>query len=482
MKFTIITTSYLILLVNALFAQDADSLHEKTLYQFIESYNNRQYENMRETFGGPLKLILNEKRLEQMYGGMHEQLGSARIAWTKWKSSSVKVGLIYERDTTEYLEIGFSFSKKSRIIGLGSSSPKYKYDKRIWEPMNESDKIRIDSLMDLKHLAAGFSGCIAVIEDGNVVYESCRGDMTYPNGLPLTPQTPFEIASCSKAFTAAVIALLEQQGKLQYNDDITQHIPELKKYKGTTIEQLIHHTSGLPDYMELFDKYWDKTKIAGNADLVQLLTEHHPKKYFKSGDRYEYCNTGYVLLAVIAERVTGLAFGDAIKQELFSKADLNSAFLYNFRRAGKETKSNYAYGYIRDFKNNSHQLPDSIPSYDYVRYLDGITGDGMVNICVHDMVKWDKMLREPGLLSEKSIQKIFTSGKTKKGELTNYGFGWEINEKEGFERYAEHSGSWPGYTSYVLRFLDQKRAVVIFSNNEYMYLMQLAHQIAALSR
>ena len=145
-------------------------------------------------------------------------------------------------------------------------------------------------------------------------------------------------------------------------------------------------------------------------------------------------------------------------------------------------KEGIAFGYIRDFRTGDHQLPDSIPSYDYVRYLDGITGDGMVNIHVRDMLLWDEVLRNPGLLSEKSIERIFTSGKTNKGELTNYGFGWDVQVKEGFERFAEHSGSWPGYTSYVLRFLDQPRAVVIFSNNEYLFLMKMAHQIAQISR
>lgn len=482
MKITLITTLIGMLLLSPVHAQQSDSTHTKTLNHFVEAYNNREYKAMRELLGGPLKLLLSEKRLENMYGGMYEHFGTARISWTKWNTASVRAGLVFEHDTTEFLESGFSFSKKSRIIGLGNPTPKYKYEKKEWLPMSDGDFARIDSLLDYKHIAAGFSGCVAVVENGNVVYESCRGKMSYPDGPPLTTTTPFEIASCSKAFTAAVIAILEQQGRLQYSDDITQHIPELKKYKGTTIEHLLHHTGGLPDYMELAYKHWDKNKIAGNADVVQLLAKHHPKRHFKPGAQFEYSNTGYVLLASVAERVTGKPFNEVISEELFSKAGMESAFLYNFRRKEKTTKSNYAYGYIRDYKTGTHHLPDSLPEFDYVVYLDGITGDGMVNISVHDMVKWDKTLREPGILSEKSLQKIFTSGKTNKGEMTLYGFGWDINEQEGCERYAEHSGSWPGYTTFVLRFLDQERSVIIFSNNEYTFIKKLTHQIAAISR
>jgi CubicO group peptidase (beta-lactamase class C family) len=459
-------------------AQSSDSLHAKTLSEFISTYNDRQYDKMRDLFGGPLKLIFTEKRLEQLYGGMHEQLGSGRITSAKWRQTSVKAAIVYERDTTEYIESGFSFSKKSKIIGLGNSSPKYKYVKKTPEPMNQADFTRIDSLIEYKHHAAAFSGCVAIIEDDKVVYESCKGKMIYPDGPELTSHTPFEIASCSKAFTAAMIAILEQQGKLKYSDDITAHIPELKKYKGITIEQLIHHTSGLPDYMELFETYWNKTKIAGNEDVVKLLAEKQPKRSFKPGEEFEYSNTGYVMLAVIAERVTGMPFKELMDKELFSKAGFETAFLNNYRRAENTVRPNYAYGHIYDFRKKTNQQPDSIPSYDYVYYLDGITGDGMVNISVHDMLHWDKILREPGLLSASSIERIFTSGKTNKGELTNYGFGWDLGGKEDSEKIAEHSGSWPGYATYVLRFIDHPRTIIIFSNNEYLFLSQMAHSIA----
>lgn len=465
-----------------LYAQQAEQAHERTLNAFIRAYNNRDYASMRETMGGPLKLILTEKRLEQMYGGMYDQLGKARISGAIWKPSSVKVNLLYERDTTEFVESGYSFSKQSKIIGLGNSSPKYRYEKKPWDKMDASDFSRIDSLLTRKHEAAAFSGCVMVIENGQIVYEGCRGRAIYPDGPALTPSTPFEIASCSKAFTAALIAILEQQGKLQYDDDITKYFPELKKYKGATVEHLIHHTGGIPDYMELFEQHWDKSRIAGNADVISLLAKHQPKKYFKAGEKFEYSNTGYVLLAAIAEKITGKTFADLMKEELFNKIGMESAFLYNYRRNDSEWKEGLAYGYILDFRTGKHQLPDSIPSYDYVRYLDGITGDGMVNTNVRDMLLWDQTLRNPGLLSEKSIERIFTSGKIKNGELTHYGFGWDVQAKEGYERFAEHSGSWPGYTSYVLRFLDQQRAVVIFSNNEYLFLMKMAHQIAQISR
>jgi len=446
----------------------------------MDGYNNQNFALMRECFGGPLKLIFNEKRLGEIFGSQHDQMGNMHFGNMTWKSSIVKGGMFFERDTTEQMNFGFSFSEKGKIIGMSNTQPRFKYKNEETQVPTLTDIDRIDSLVRSKHELALFSGCVAVYHKDAIIYENCYGRSSYPDGPQLTPSMPFEIASCSKAFTAAAIAILEQQGKLKYSDPIVNYIPELKKYKGVTVEQLLWHNGGIPDYMELFEKHWDKSKIARNKDVVAMLAKYHPKKYFKAGEKHEYSNTGYVLLAAIAERITGEALEKFMQREIFDKAGMKSAFLYNHRRTENKWRDNYAYGYILDFRSGKHQLPDSIPSYDYVTYLDGITGDGMVNINVQDMIIWDRLLREPGILTQATIDRIFTSGKIKKGEATNYGFGWEVQQIEGTARIAEHSGSWPGYTSYVLRFLDEPLTVVIFSNNEYIFMANMAHRIAKL--
>jgi CubicO group peptidase (beta-lactamase class C family) len=459
-------------------AQTTEEANKTALNTFVDAYNAQDFARMRETFGGPLKLIFTEKRLEQMFGGQFAQMGSMRTSSLVWKQSSVRGGLVFQRDTTEQMNFGISFSKKSKIIGLGNPAPKYKYTKQPARVASQTDILRIDSLVQHKHAAAGFSGCVVVIDRDSIVYENCYGKCSYPDGTELTPGVPFEIASCSKAFTAGAIALLEQEGKLQYNGLISDIIPELKLYKGVTIQDLLWHTGGIPDYMELFAQHWDKTRIAKNEDVVALLAKYKPKKYFKPGTKHEYSNTGYVLLAVIVERLCGLPFETFMQNEVFVKAGMKSAFLFNHRRTENVWRSDYAYGYIYDMNTKVNTLPDSIASYDYVNYLDGITGDGMVNVNVRDMLLWDRALRKPGMFTQKTLDRIFTSGATAKGESFGYGYGWEIQAAEGFERMASHSGSWPGYTSYVLRFLDRERTVVIFSNNEYVFMQGMANRIA----
>src|SRR5699024_9648061 len=118
-------------------------------------------------------------------------------------------------------------------------------------------------------------------------------------------------------FTAMGILLLQKEGKLKFSDPISKYIPELTFYDTITIQHLIHHTSGLPDYMKLFYKHWDRSKFATNKDIVNLLKQYKPKLHFKPGEEFEYSNTGYALLALIIEKVSGKSYGDFLKQKIF---------------------------------------------------------------------------------------------------------------------------------------------------------------------
>lgn len=153
---------------------------------------------MHEIFGGPLKLIFNEKRLSQLYGDLHEQMSAMQVSNHVWKGAALKGGMVYERDTTEQMNFGFTFSKKGKIIGVGSSSPKYKCSIQEARIPVQRDFERIDSLVSHKHLAAGFSGCVAVFDHDSVVYENCFGRCSYPNGQELVPSNGAYKAQRSK--------------------------------------------------------------------------------------------------------------------------------------------------------------------------------------------------------------------------------------------------------------------------------------------
>ncbi len=158
---------------------------------------------------------------------------------------------------------------------------------------------KLDSLFTSLYAAKEFNGNVLVAEKGKVIYEKSFGLANEKTKQKLDKNTVFELASVSKQFTAMGIVQLEKEGKLSYNDPLTKYFPELSFYKPITIDNLLYHTSGLPDYMSLFDKNWDKKKFATNKDIVDMLAKYKPELLFVPGDKYEYSNTGYALLGLI---------------------------------------------------------------------------------------------------------------------------------------------------------------------------------------
>ena len=154
-----------------------------------------------------------------------------------------------------------------------------------------------------------FNGNILIAEDGVIIYEKAFGIANEDENRKLDIDTKFELASVSKQFTAMGIVQLKKKGLLDYKDKISKYIPELAFYnRGITIEQLLVHSGGLSDYMELAHEKWDTSKIATNDDIIKLFEEDRPPILFRPNERFEYSNTGYMLLGTIIERVSGKDF------------------------------------------------------------------------------------------------------------------------------------------------------------------------------
>jgi CubicO group peptidase (beta-lactamase class C family) len=155
-----------------------------------------------------------------------------------------------------------------------------------------------------RHAADGFNGVVLVAENGKPVYQEAWGYRRFAEKLPLQASDIFELASVSKEFTSMIIMMLKEKKKLNYDDSVNKYLAI--PYKGITIRHLLTHTSGLPDYQEIMDQYWDKSRVAGNPEILEYLNRYAPQKHFEPGARYEYSNTGYVLLASIAEKAAGM--------------------------------------------------------------------------------------------------------------------------------------------------------------------------------
>ena len=308
-----------------------------------------------------------------------------------------------------------------------------------------------------------FNGNVLVADKGKIILEKSYGLANEETKQNLNNETIFELASVSKQFTAMGIVLLEKQGKLKYDDNISKYIPELSFYGNITIRNLVNHTGGLSDYMELFEEEWDKTKFATNQDIVNEFAKHKPKADFQPGEKYEYSNTGYALLGLIIEKVSKKSFGEFLSKSIFQPLGMRNTFVYRSRFEPKKIE-NYALGYVNDSLGNKVLL-NSFGKEFYTYYLDGIVGDGMVNSTTEDLLKWDRTLYSTKLINSTDKELIFSSVKTKDGKDSNYGFGWAIGNSEKYGKIVNHSGGWAGYITFLERHLDNDKTIIILQNN-----------------
>ena len=202
-----------------------------------------------------------------------------------------------------------------------------------------SQQEKLDSLFAAQK---DFSGVVLIAENGKPVYQKAFGYLEFESQIPLQTTDIFELASVSKQFTAMIIMMLKEKGLLNYDDSVSKYLQI--PYKGMTIRNLLTHTSGLPDYQDIMDKYWDKSKVAGNPDCIEYLNKYAPPKHFEPGEKYEYSNTGYMLLASIAEKASGKDFIDMCRKWIFSKLKMKSTDIRTLEE--KKATKNFAIGHI----------------------------------------------------------------------------------------------------------------------------------------
>ncbi|MER0465546.1 serine hydrolase [Bacillus cabrialesii subsp. cabrialesii] len=309
-----------------------------------------------------------------------------------------------------------------------------------------------------------FNGTILAAEDGDILYHHSFGYADLTEKRPLQTNSLFELASLSKPFTALGVILLEEKGILGYEDKVERWLPGFP-YKGVTIRHLLNHTSGLPDYMGWFFANWDQHKIAVNQDIVDMLMNEGLPGYFEPNEGWLYSNTGYVLLAVIIEKASGMSYADFMKTRIFSPVGMKETRVYN-RRLRPERIDHYAYGYVYDVHSETYVLPDDLEETNYVVYLDGIQGDGTVNSVASDLFRLDQVLYEDDFISNASKEAAFSPVRLNNGETFDYGFGWGLQNSPEKGKIVSHSGGWPGYSTMMVRYIDHRKTLIYLSNKE----------------
>ena len=318
-----------------------------------------------------------------------------------------------------------------------------------------------------------FTGTWLYAENGEIVSKGAVGFRDPENTLPIREDTIFQLASVTKQFTATAVMLLVRKGLLRLDDEITEFFPELQKYRGATIRHLLTHTSGIPDYFDDADWFidlWKKeNRVPSSNEIVRFLTETESKPYGVPGEKFEYSNTGYNLLAEIVERLSGVPFEEFLKKNIFKPAGMHSTRCCHIRRDGIPFE-NFARATV--YENGRYVADiDSEDDCDVIAF-DGLNGDDYVYTDIFDMFKWDRVLREGSVLTLEEQKLMYTSAKLNNGKIAGfdddegYGFGWCVTQDEEHGLIVAHSGGMPGVHTWYERFLDADRVLVILCNRE----------------
>jgi CubicO group peptidase (beta-lactamase class C family) len=327
----------------------------------------------------------------------------------------------------------------------------------------DSIKYHLDEYMQAA-FKTGFNGNVLVAKNGKILYQQALGYRNFDTKELLDNQSLFTMCSVSKQFTAMGIMLLNKEHKLKLTDSLRQYFPELP-YHHITIENMLDHTSGLPEYQLLMVHNWDHQKIAQNADLIKMLADKQPPVFFKPGEKYRYSNTGYVLLASIIEKVSGQSYKDFISDHIFKPLRMKSSAIYvqaNDHTADKIP--DYADGFI--YVDSLKKQVPAVKVYELVHYLAGIEGDAGVSTTTGDLLKWDRAIKNYTLLS-KEDQENMLGPHTLIDTLNKiyYGYGVSTGKNE-LGNYIIHEGIWPGYRTCLTRYVEPDITIIVFSNNE----------------
>lgn len=346
----------------------------------------------------------------------------------------------------------------SLLIVTGLISCKQTYVTTKLNKFHNEKAKKLDSLYSEMFKYGEFNGNVLIAEGDTIILKKSYGVADRKNETPLNENSIFNLASITKQFTATAIYLLVKDKKLSLDDEISKFLPELNFYKEVRIKHLIHHTSGLPDYMDLYDEKGDKFKFVTNDYIIELFAKERPSLLFEPNEKWNYSNTGYLLLASIIERVSKDKYSDFLKERIFKPLKMNQTGVYFVYTDGLKLK-NLAVGYSED------SLGNFIGNIKYAKTFDGVYGQGRIYSTTTDLFKWAKELKSNNLLSKVDTEYLFNDSKLNSGENTNYGFGWFLNKSKEYGNYIDHSGSWAGYITFIEKHLENDKTIIILQNN-----------------
>lgn len=323
----------------------------------------------------------------------------------------------------------------------------------------------VDAIMARQNVTSKTPGCaIAIIRDGKIILEKGYGLANLDYSIPITPRTVFNIGSISKQFTASAIYLLAEEERLSLDDDIHTFFPDFPDYgHPITVRHLLHHVSGVRDYEALMvpaNMPYDRNY---SPDELYAFITRQRELNFTPGDEFSYSNSGYVLLAMIVRKVSGMSLGEFDKKRIFGPLDMKDTFFYEKMHVPVK---NRAIGYDKS--------GDSLVTGLYDVYTVGASN---LYTTVEDLARWDANFYNDKVGGHGFLENLQTRGILNSGETIGYASGLNIGEYRGL-RTVWHNGWWAGFGSSMMRFPDQRFTIICLSNTTVFNPYDLPYEIA----
>ena len=340
-------------------------------------------------------------------------------------------------------------------------------------PLDSKTKNFYAGLVEEKYknilLKNGFNGSILVAKNGEIVFEDYRGVFNFKTKEPITETSPFHLASISKTFTAMAVLHLYDQGKIKLDDPVSKYVDNFP-YANVTIENLLTHRSGLANYVHFMDgtnvlvtTHRNKkgrlvrttrvisrdvacSKLLSNADVVKYMNDHHIAPENRPNRAFRYCNTNFILLAMVVEKITGMYFPDYMKDSLFTPLGMTHSFIFNIKDVAN---------YVPSYLHNNSPCP--------LEKFDCIYGDKNVYSTARDLLLWDKALYAGTFVSKETLEMAFKPYSKESRSIHNYGLGWRLLVKPD-ETIVYHNGWWHGNNTVFTRLIKDTATLIVLGN------------------